>query len=65
MFNIGCELCSCHFLYNLYLKQVVFVQKRKHSVSNSPEHHKLENAKQLHLQEYGTKALPWSAWGPP
>ncbi len=24
MFDIGCALCSCHFLYNLYLKQVVF-----------------------------------------
>ncbi len=65
MFSHGCRMCSCHFLYTLYLQQVIFIQKRKHSNSNSPEHEKLRNAKKLHLQEYGTQGPPWHPWDPP
>ena len=31
LFNYGCQLCSCHFLYTLYLRQPIFVARKRHS----------------------------------
>eukprot|EP00959_Pyramimonas_sp_CCMP1952_P037619 787872-Pyramimonas_sp.AAC.1 len=37
LFNYGCLLCSCHYLYMLCLQQHVFVRRKSHSRSGSAQ----------------------------
>ena len=62
VFNHGCQLCSCHFLYTLYLSQQIFVAKKRHSVSQKPAAFIMRNAHALHHLEHGKWALPWKPW---
>ncbi len=57
MFSHGCQLCSCHFLYTLYLKQTIFVAKRQQSTSEGRATKRLQFAKQLHLEAHGARGL--------
>ena len=59
LFYYGCQLCSCHFLYTLYLPQPIFVAKKRHSVSQTPGAMLMGNAHALHHHETGKWALPW------
>ena len=65
IFNWGCNLCSCHFLYGLYLRQPLFLTKRHHSNSKSPNSQLRKNAKNLHHQETGKRGLPDAPWRGP
>ena len=58
LFNYGCHLCSCHFLYTLYLKQTIFVTRKRHSECTSVK----RNARSLHHLETGRYGLPWESW---
>ena len=58
----GCQVCSCHFLYTLYLRQPIFVARKRHSESKTPEAMLMINAKRLHHHETGKWALPWNPW---
>ena len=62
LLNHGCHLCSCHFLYTLYLRQPVFITKRHHSESTAPGAMVTRNAKNLHYQETGKYGLPQHPW---
>ena len=62
LFNYGCRLCSCHFLYTLYLAQPVFVAKKRHSESKTPEAMLMRSAHRLRHHETGKRALPWNPW---
>ena len=62
LFNHGCQLCSCHFLYTLYLRQPIFVARKRHSESKTPEAMLMRNAHRLHHHETGKWALPWNPW---
>ena len=62
LFNYGCQLCPCHFLYTLYLRQPIFVARKRHSESKTPEAMLMRNAHRLHHHETGKWALPWNPW---
>ena len=62
LFNHGCHLCSCHFLYTLYLRQPIFVAKKKKTETNTPQALLMKNAHRLHRQETGKWPLPWDPW---
>ena len=62
LFNYGCQLCSCHFLYTLYLRQPIFVARKRHSESQTPEAMLTRNAHRLRHHETGKWALPWNPW---
>ena len=62
LFDRGCRLCSCHYLYNLYLRQPVFITKRHHSESTRPQAMARRSARNLHHQIYGTYGLPRHPW---
>ena len=62
LFNYGCQLCSCHFLYTLYLRQPIFVARKRHSESKTPEAMLMRNAHRLRHHETGKWALPWNPW---
>ena len=62
LFNFGCHLCSCHYLYTLYLRQTIFVTRRRHSESTKPEAMVRRNARSLRLHETGSRGLPRQAW---
>ena len=62
LFNYGCQLCSCHFLYTLYLRQPIFVTRKRHSESQTPGAMLMRNAHRLHHHETGKWALPWNPW---
>ena len=62
LFNYGCKLCSCHFLYTLYLRQPIFVARQWHSESKTPGAMLRRNAKSLRHHEAGKWALPWNPW---
>ena len=59
LFNHGCKLCSCHFLYTLYLRQPIFVAKKKKTETNTPLANLMNSAHRLHQQETGKWPLPW------
>ena len=63
MFNYGCRLCSCHFLYTLYLRQPIFLAKRNPPESLSPDRKKLQKAKAPHFKERARLGLPWHPRG--
>ena len=62
LFNYGCHLCSCHFLYTLYLKQTIFLTRKRHSESQKPEARMRRNARGLHHHETGRYGLPTRPW---
>ena len=62
LFNHGCHVCSCHFLYTLYLQQTVFITKRHRSESTAPGARVRRHAKNLHHQETGRYGLPTHPW---
>ncbi len=65
MFSHGCQLCSCHFLYTLYLKQTIFVAKRREPTSDTEVGTKLQFAKEQLTEAYGGARglLPWHSRG--
>ena len=62
LFNYGCKLCSCHFLYTLYLRQKIFATKKKKTETETPQALLMRNAKLLRRQETGKWPLPWGPW---
>ncbi len=61
MFDYGCRLCSCHFLYTLYLRQPIFLAKRNPPESPSRDWIKLQKAREQHFfhRESAGRGLPW------
>ena len=62
LFNYGKEACSCHSLYQLYLRQPIFVHKRPHSESRAEGAVANRNARQLRHAETGHWGLPDQPW---
>ena len=62
LFFYGKGLCSCHSLYQMYLREPVFVTKRAHSESQSEGAIAKRNARQLHHEETGHWGLPDGPW---
>ena len=62
IFNWGCQLCSCHYPYCWYQRQTIFLTKRHHSNSKTPNAHLRRNAKNLHHQMNGSRGLPDNPW---
>ena len=62
LFNYGCKLCSCHFLYTLYLRQPIFVATKKKTETNTRNALLRKNAHRLYRQETGKWPLPWDPW---
>ena len=58
VFDLGCRIVSCYDLYCTYRSCEVWIHKRQHSVSNTPEAQLKRNAKQLRRQEHGYWGLP-------
>eukprot|EP00959_Pyramimonas_sp_CCMP1952_P216295 4523954-Pyramimonas_sp.AAC.1 len=58
LFNYGCLLCSCHYLYTLYLQQPMFVRRKSHGRLQSEQAVLNRNARRLQFQERGTWRLP-------
>ena len=58
LFEIGCQLCSCHYLYRVYLAQPLFLSKKKHSMSSKPEATMRRNARSPRWQQDGCRGLP-------
>ena len=59
LFNFGCRSLSCHFLYWLFCMQPVFLTKRSHSYSRTPNAEERRNAKTLRFLERGTRGSRW------
>ena len=57
VFNLGCHLVSCYDLYTTYRSLQIWIHRRVHSVSNTPEAQMRRNAKQLRHQEDGFYGL--------
>ena len=62
LFDYGCHSCSCHCLYTLYLRQPIFVARKRRSESKTPEAMLMRNAHRLHHHETGKWALPRDPW---
>ena len=58
IFYIGMESLSFYDLYRAYKSLPIFIHKRAHSESNSPEATMRSNAKKLHYKEKGKWGLP-------
>ena len=57
VFNLGCHLVSCYDLYTTYRSLQIWIHRRVHSVSNTPEAQMRRNAKQLRYREDGVYGL--------
>ena len=57
LFHYGGNLCSCYDLYRTYLSLPIFIHKRKHSSSHTPDARWRRNSKFLRYAETGR-------WGP-
>ena len=57
VFNLGCHLVSCYDLYLTYKSCNIWIHKRAHSVSNTPEGQMKRNAKVLRYHEEGKYGL--------
>ena len=57
VFNLGCHLVSCYDLYCTYRSLQIWIHKRVHSVSNTPEAQMRRNAQLLRHQEEGVYSL--------
>ena len=53
VFNLGKHFVSCYDLYLTYKSCKIWIHKRAHSVSNTPEAQITRNARILHHQEHG------------
>ena len=58
LFDFGCRLCSCHWLYTVYKAQPIFISKKRHSESGKPDAVMRRNARRLHRQDTGSWGLP-------
>ena len=65
LFDFGQDILSCYHLYMMYINMDIYIQKKAHSVSGSPEAILKDNAKKLSKKELGTYALPpqGGTWG--
>ena len=54
----GCQVCSCHFLYTLYLRQPIFVARKRHSGPKAFKILSLTLARSRNLQGAGRSIAP-------
>ena len=67
LFNHGADKCSCWDLYRTWTNLDIFVHKKPHSVSHSPEGTFRANAKRWNFETEGRWGLPYhgGGWGLP
>ena len=63
LFNHGADKCSCWDLYRTWTNLDIFVHKKPHSVSHSPEGTFRANAKRWNFETEGRWGLPYHGGG--
>ena len=58
LLHFGNEVCTCYDMYCLYLTLPIFIYKKAHSISSSPNAQKMRNAKALRHHGTGRWGLP-------
>ena len=58
LLHFGNKICTCHDMYCLWLTLPIFIHKKTHSMSQSPQAQLKRNAKVLRQQETGYYGLP-------
>ena len=58
LLHFGNKICTCYDMYCLYLSLPIFIDRKAHSMSQSPQAQQRRNAKILRYSETGYYGLP-------